>query len=365
MRQKLRIQLSKLKVITVAWMIIAVIFALLDHLLIFSSYSSGGSEAYGFLNNLIFNILATVIAVGLGGTFLVFYINERFRERPYIYGILMVVGTYITVVSLITLVLGLVFVPMNTGLPISDPVSRKAYVDYLLDSLHLKNIISWSVVVGTTQLLLQINDKFGHGVLWDLVKGKYHSPREEKRIFMFLDLKSSTTIAERLGNKKYYHLLKDFYADITNAILYNKGEIYQYVGDEVVVSWKFENGIENYHCLRCYFEMRESIASLREKYLDRYGLVPDFKAGIHCGIVTAGEIGIIKRDITFSGDVLNTASRIQTKCNEYGVSVLASDELLTQMPNNGLFDSKAIGAIELRGKEKKVQLSTVSVSSSQ
>ena len=359
MRQKLKIQLSKLKVITVIWMMIAVVFALLDHLLIFSSYSSGGSGTYSFFNNLVFNILATVIAVGLGGTFLVFYINERFRDSPYIYGILMVVGTYITVVSLITLVLGVLFVPMNTGFPISHPVSREAYVAYLLDPLHLKNIISWSVVVGTTQLLLQINDKFGHGVLWDLVKGKYHSPREERRIFMFLDLKSSTSIAEKLGNKKYYNLLKDFYADITNAILYNKGEIYQYVGDEVVVSWKFENGIENHHCLRCYFEMREAITLLEDKYTERYGLIPAFKAGIHCGTVTAGEIGIIKRDITFSGDVLNTASRIQTKCNEYEVSVLASDELLEQMPENGFFKSEAIGAIELRGKEKKVQLSTV------
>jgi adenylate cyclase len=54
---------------------------------------------------------------------------------------------------------------------------------------------------------------------------------------MFVDLLSSTTIAEALGNEKYHNLLHDFYADITNPIIYNKGEIYQYVGDEVIVSW--------------------------------------------------------------------------------------------------------------------------------
>jgi len=55
---------------------------------------------------------------------------------------------------------------------------------------------------------------------------------------MFVDLLSSTTIAEALGNEKYHNLLHDFYADITNPIIYNKGKIYQYVGDEVIVSWR-------------------------------------------------------------------------------------------------------------------------------
>lgn len=36
---------------------------------------------------------------------------------------------------------------------------------------------------------------------------------------MFLDLNSSTAIAEKLGDEKYHELLKDFFADITNPIL--------------------------------------------------------------------------------------------------------------------------------------------------
>lgn len=48
-------------------------------------------------------------------------------------------------------------------------------------------------------------------------------------------------------------------------------------------------------------------------------------------IIIAGEIGIIKRDINFSGVVLNTAARIQSKCNEYDVKLLSSDELLQKL----------------------------------
>lgn len=63
----------------------------------------------------------------------------------------------------------------------------------------------------------------------------------------------------------------------------------------------------------------------REKYIDTYGLVPEFKAGIHCGKVTTGEIGVIKKEILFTGDVLNTSARIQGNCNPLGVNILISE----------------------------------------
>ena len=178
-----------------------------------------------------------------------------------------------------------------------------------------------------TQLLLQVNSKFGQADFWDIIRGRYNRPQKDKRIFMFLDINSSTTIAEKLGDENYHALLKDFFADITVPILENKGSIYQYVGDEVVIAWNYEDGKENLHCLRCFFDMKLHIQQLKEKYINRYGLVPTFKAGIHCGSVVAGEIGIIKRDITYSGDVLNTTSRILNKCSELKEEVIASSDL--------------------------------------
>src|ERR1700741_2675761 len=84
-------------------------------------------------------------------------------------------------------------------------------------------------------------------------------------IFMFVDLLSSTTIAESLGHEKYHNLLHDFYSDITNLIIYIKGEIYQYVGDEVIISWQLPTGQTNNHCLKFYFDMCKTITDLKEK----------------------------------------------------------------------------------------------------
>jgi adenylate cyclase len=77
--------------------------------------------------------------------------------------------------------------------------------------------------------------------------------------------------------------------------------------------------------------------------------------------VVAGEIGIIKRDITFSGDVLNTTSRIESKCKEFDVEVIASDDLLSNLSFSDKYISRHLGNIKLRGKEKEVGLSTLLV----
>jgi adenylate cyclase len=105
--------------------------------------------------------------------------------------------------------------------------------------------------------------------------------------------------------------------------------------------------------------MQQAIADNKKKYESRYGLVPEFKAGMHFGKVCAGEVGIIKRDVTYSGDVLNTAARIQGKCNEYNVKFLSSDELLSKLQLKEFYKSVSIGDIELRGKGQKIALSSI------
>jgi adenylate cyclase len=263
------------------------------------------------------------------------------------------------VIIIIAVLLGFIFIPLQTGKPLSDEETKKALIKYLTNPIHVKNIIVWSAIVALTQIMLQFNTRFGEGSLWNMISGKYQTPKEEQRIFMFVDLNSSTAIAEKLGDEKYHELLKEFFADITNPILDNKGEIYQYVGDEVVIAWKYRDGILNYHCIECFFDMKKQIYRLRDKYERKYDLVPGFKAGIHCGRVVAGEIGIIKRDITFSGDVLNTTSRIQGKCKEFNAEIIASDDLINVLPLAGKYTTQFLGSIKLRGKENDVGLITI------
>jgi adenylate cyclase len=305
------------------------------------------------------NVGSALIGALLGGSFLVFFVNVKFQDKPYGYTIIAVGVSYMLIIAFIIMALGVVSIPIRTGKPLGDPVSRAAFHDFLFDTSRIRNTMAWSIVVALTQLFLQMNSKFGHGVFWKIVRGKYNTPKEENRVFMFLDLNSSTAIAEKLGDEKYHALLKDFFADITNPILDNKGEIYQYAGDEVVVAWKYEDGIANDHCVRCFFDMKLQIEKKKEEYMLRYGVIPTFKAGIHWGKVIVGEVGILKRDITYSGDVLNTTSRIQSKCKDFDVEVIVSADLLAGLSLAKNYVTQPLGAIKLRGKEKEVLLSAL------
>ena len=131
------------------------------------------------------------------------------------------------------------------------------------------------------------------------------------------------------------------------------------MGDEVVIAWNYDEGIENQHCIRCFFDMKFHIQKNKQKYLSRYGLIPSFKAGIHCGRVIAGEVGIIKRDITYSGDVLNTTSRILSKCGELNAEMIASSEVLSEIRLAKEYVSQPLGSMKLRGKEKEISLAAL------
>jgi adenylate cyclase len=209
-------------------------------------------------------------------------------------------------------------------------------------------------------MIRQMSRMLGQNVLLNMIVGKYTRPVEEERIFMFLDLNASTTIAERIGNIRYHELLDDYVYDITKPILDSRGEIYQYVGDEVVVTWKTAPGKTTMDCIDCFFLISETMERLAEKYQNRYGFVPGFKAGFHCGRVVAGQIGDIKREIVFQGDVVNTASRIKETCSSLGAKILISRELLETLPQeNTPYRALRVGSFLLKGKEHEVELFSV------
>jgi adenylate cyclase len=199
----------------------------------------------------------------------------------------------------------------------------------------------------------------GPGTLVSLLLGRYHRPVAEERIFMFLDLNDSTAIAAALGPFRFNDFKNDFFHDIAEPILETRGQIYQYVGDEAVVTWTVERGLHQGNCLRCIFLVMERIHEQRDRYLARYGVVPQFKAGIHGGPVVTAEIGDIKKDIVHSGDTVNTAARVEAQCRPLERRVLVSEALLARCRVPEELEIEDMGERELRGKAEALRLFSV------
>lgn len=201
----------------------------------------------------------------------------------------------------------------------------------------------------------QVSLMLGPGTLKKLVKGEFYQPREEDRVFMFLDLKSSTLMAEELGHFKYSRMIQDCFDDLA-VVIHTNAEIYQYVGDEAVLTWQTNEGLKDQNCIRAFYHFKEQIDARSEHYLSNYGVKPFFKAGLNVGKVTVAEVGKMKKEIAYHGDTINTAARIQGKCNDFDSELLISEQLKKALGNKMSFDTRLVGEIPLKGKAAHVTI---------
>ena len=331
----------KLKMLLVICLITS--FAGVIYQLINEQHLDQSSVVFGLPLGLIFGFLELFLFAKAERRFRRWSFTKMFVFKTLFYTSII----YIVTVSITTLV----------GLSESQHISELFAFLKTPESLIL--VFYALVVYSFLVFLLQINHLLGEGVLWKFIRGKYHKPREEERIFMFLDMKSSTTIAERLGHVRFYTLLDELFHEITQPIIETKAEVYQYVGDEVVLTWEVKHGLENSNCLKIFFMFRESLLRNSENYFKNFGVKPEFKAGLHFGKVISAQIGDIKREIVYNGDVLNTTARIQSECNKYQRDCLVSGILMNRLKQMDGFKWERIDAVKLRGKETQVELFSV------
>ncbi len=115
----------------------------------------------------------------------------------------------------------------------------------------------------------------------------------------------------------------------------------------------------NNNCVDLFFAFDRLLKSKADYYNQKYGTVPQFKAGLHGGKLMVAEVGVVKKEIAYHGDVINTSARIQAECNKYEVPILISEELLEKIQNKTKLVSKFLGDVLLKGKNESVSIYTL------
>jgi adenylate cyclase len=220
-------------------------------------------------------------------------------------------------------------------------------------------------VAGVFQLLVMVRNLIGGRVLTNIVLGRYHQPLTEERLFMFVDVSGSTTLAEKAGAIGAYAMISRFFFDVAQETVRFAGETHAYIGDAVIVTWPLQHGLENARCLRCYFGICDRIETKSSLYERDFGVVPRFRAGLHGGRVVAGECGDDKRQIVYFGDTINTAARIQETCKALERPLLLSGELMGGLALLPGYRATSLGRAKLRGRKHEVELFTVERSATQ
>jgi adenylate cyclase len=350
--------LSNILTTAIFWFFAAFLFVVLR--------TVGINEGGNFLNLAHDHIKLDLITVLFGGMMLgiafgvldIFLDTEKMRKKSYGFIILIKGIFHVCILILVTYLIVVVLSLFEAGIALRKAYSFSIYKWTASEDFSVALVYLW-VVSMVISLIKQVNLKFGPGNLAKFMLGTYQHPRVEERIFMFVDMKSSTTHAERLGHIKYSQLIQDCFYDLTDVVIERKVEVYHYVGDEAILTWRVKEGLDDANCLKAFFDFEKVLHAKSNFYGKKYGFSPEFKAGVNIGLATVAEVGEIKREIHFHGDVLNTASRLQSECNHYSKKMLISEDLRVRFSNCLDLNFELIGDIFLKGKEKKVNIYSV------
>ncbi len=232
-------------------------------------------------------------------------------------------------------------------------------LQFFIETPFLRAMATILIILILLHAVLQVIRIVGGRALINFVLGKYVRPVREEKFFMFLDMAGSTALAEKLGDEGVQTMITMFFFDITEPIVEFGGEVHRYVGDQVVVTWPLKTSEANASAVECSFAISDRINELVDKYRAEFGEVPGYRIGLHGGPVVISQIGDQKQEISYFGDTVNTAARIEQQCKTLGCNLLISGELLdcVSLPTN--YQSALMGTTQLRGREGETELYSI------
>ena len=264
------------------------------------------------------------------------------------------------VIAVNMLIIGLLYIGVLLGVQTevlggSAPTGHLGQV--LWSGQFARLVVQVVVVTSVAILVVQIEELMGRRMFLGSLLGWFERPKAVERVVLTMDLAGSTALAERLGDLRYFRLLNRVYALMTDAVLRNEADIHKYVGDEVIFTWPMRVGVRDQNCLDLYFDIMARIKEHENELVREFGTLPRYRAAVHGGRVITAQIGHIKRSIEFSGDVMNSVSRMLGLCKELDAGLLASAELLNRIPQvEERFRTGPLQVVPVKGRRREVNV---------
>ena len=195
----------------------------------------------------------------------------------------------------------------------------------------------------------------GIETLFHLMLGTYHRPVIQEKVLLFLDINNSTDLAERLGPVRTQSLLGKFLFDVSRPITDSGGDIYLYKGDGLIALWAWSEAIRADKILSAVDAIFVAVGDEQANYRQQFGVVPDFRIGVHGGDVVVSEQGDTKRAIGIYGSTINISARMEEAAKAHGVACVISGDVAKALSrrNDGLLP---IGYEKIRGISEEIPI---------
>ena len=300
------------------------------------SLAQGYTSLAGIAVGVSYGILLTVPIAGIS----LFVLQGPMR--PWLGGLSFTAGLMVRSAIFAAIILPTLFFQLGSviaGVRV-DPTHKGLWIAIVFSVVF---VILANLIVGIANII-------GPRAFLNFVTGRYHSPIEENRFVLFVDIAGSTGLAESLGGIAIHRLLDRTFRLLTLAVVDYRGEVLNYVGDEVIVTWRERAGAIDYRPLRCFMAMRDELSRASSQLQREFGAVPRIRGSLHFGPVIIGEIGDVKRAIVFNGDVMNTAARLEELSRNVEGGFLASRAAMARFGSAPPFAVSDLGRLPIRGR---------------
>jgi len=184
------------------------------------------------------------------------------------------------------------------------------------------------------------------------------SSREVEATIYFSDIRSFTTISEKLQDPKKITDFLNYYMNImVQSIENSSGTIDKFIGDAIMAYWNAPLEVENHadRAVQTALQQIEKRQELNKTIQKKFGFEVDYGIGINTGSVVVGEIGSSGRsDYTIIGDAVNLASRLEGLCKAYKVRLLISESTLDLLQEEYVI--QLLDIVKVKGKDEPIKI---------
>lgn len=316
---------------------------------------TGFVHLFQFINGLIIGLFMGVMI----GTFEVFFFQLRFQKHSFTLKILIRVLVYVA--SIILIILGVVALSrsLRNQQTFFEALVSQESMDYLVHGDFKTALLYAFVAAVVANFIRLISFKIGRGTLTDFFLGAYSNPKLTHRIFIFIQITNADYVLKNNPIEIYHHFLNDVYGEISLALMHNKGFVYDYIDNQIIVYWKGTHAPLVSGILNFYNDVQAILKQREEYFRNKVNITPVLRFAVHGGSVIQAEIGELKTDIVFHGDVLNTAARMLDVATDKQAPLIFSSYIFDRLPMPDTLEIASIGQIPLRGKLQPVSLYTL------
>ena len=173
----------------------------------------------------------------------------------------------------------------------------------------------------------------------------------------FTDIRNYTTLCEGSPPEKVVGILNELFEMMTKVISSHHGMINDFIGDAVMAVFGAAKNNPRHarDAVETALEVQEGLARLNENWQSRGYQPIRIGVGIHTGEVVAGIVGSEgRKKFTFTGDTVNTASRVEGLNKDFSTGILITRETLESVDEK--FSVRACGQAKVKGRDRPVEV---------